>query len=246
MDWLPSGVTWGQVGVGLMENVFSSALLFVLGLFIGRRKRHRNVKFRVRRVDQMEERKRPHPKVILSTFTGYIKPKEMTEDEFRLALREPDLAKLPISESTQGVGQVAVLLRTYASSLQELILLTTKSTKGTSSSDSVELVRKWAQKMSTPPKISEQSVYLNQDDKVTNDSYQLTRDILEQLERENGLDPRDILVDVSGSMRTMNTGVLLACLRPDQDAHLIGAEYKDGTRGSSFPILIHFEPDLGR
>jgi hypothetical protein len=78
-------------------------------------------------------------------------------------------------------------------------------------------------------------VDLDQDDKVTNDSYEAARDRLQRLESDDDRKPKEILVDVSGSVRSMQTSVLLACLRPDQDAHLIGVDYKpDGSRGDSF------------
>jgi hypothetical protein len=250
MDWLPSGVTGAQVGVGFIVNLASSIFLFLLGLFIGRRRGHRKVAIHARRVDKMG-RKKPSPKIILATFSGYSRraaPKTLSDDAFFQALRQADLATLPIDETTDGIGQVIQLLRTYAGSLDELILLTTKSEKGASSMDSLPLLRKWANdNMPRPLRITDECVDLDQDDNVTNDSYEAARDILERLETEDDRKPKEILVDVSGSVRSMQTGVLLACLRPDQDAHLIGVEYNpDGTRGNSFPMLIHFEPDLGR
>jgi hypothetical protein len=250
MDWLPSGVTWGQVWVAILVNLASSVIIGILAYAIGRRRGHRNVAIHARRVDSMGRRK-PSPKIILATFSGYPRkyaPKELDDAAFRKALSDGDLTILPVNEATEGIGQVLRLLHTYENDVDELILLTTKSKKGSSSIDSVPLLRKWAHgNMPRPLTISAEWVDLDQDDKVTNDSYELARDILKRLEREDDRKPSEILVDVTGSVRSMQTGVLLACLRPEQDAHLIGAEYNpDGSRGTSFPMLIHFEPDLGR
>jgi hypothetical protein len=246
--------TWCQASLAVVENLASSLILFGLGYFIGRRRGHRKVAIHARLVDELG-RKRPKPKIALATFSGYPErsaPAGLTKEAFRKARREGNLEVLPIDEKTDGIGQIVRLLRAYESSLEELILITTLSKIGASSKDSAPLIESWAQKnLARPIKITahgDDSVDLDQDDNVTNDSYEVARDIFQRLEKDGRYNPKEVLVDVTGSVRSMQMGVLLACLRPDQDAHLIGVKYHDdGTmnRESSFPMLIHFEPELG-
>jgi len=252
MQWLPAGVTSGQVVVGLLENLTSTLIAGVLGYLVGRRG-HRKVTINARRVDQMG-RRRPQPNVIVATFSGYQKrsaPPALSDSEFRSALQEGDLSKLPIDESTPAIGQMVRLLREYQTSLDELILITTRSKTGVSSFDSAPLLRQYAKvNFKKPVKITtheDDIVDLDEDDHITNDSYVVARDIFARLEREKRYDPKRVIVDVTGSVRSMQVGVLLACLRPEQDAHIIGTKY--GANGepdykASFPMLIHFEPML--
>ena len=50
-----------------------------------------------------------------------------------------------------------------------------------------------------------------------------------ELEARYKPDDSGILVDLTGGVRSMQVGVLLACLRPEQDIHLVGSRYtQDG------------------
>jgi hypothetical protein len=90
------------------------------------------------------------------------------------------------------------------------------------------------------------TIDLTDDREVTEAAYVTAKAILESL-HDKRVDRSRTLVDVTGGVRSMQVGVLLACLGREQDIHLIGTAYDDAGRpkpGTAFPLVIHFEPRL--
>jgi hypothetical protein len=95
----------------------------------------------------------------------------------------------------------------------------------------------------------EYAVSLDEDNQVAESAHSVATRIFSRLVKEKRYVPDDsrILVDVTGGPRAMQIGVLLACLRPEQDVHVVGMKYKstgEPDYASAFPMVIHFEPDL--
>ncbi len=252
MPWLPEGTSWAQVGVGFLVNLASTVFSAAVGFYWGKRRSRHRVHIDARRVDRMGGTKKK-PTVIIATFTGYLRRNAppMSDDEFRNALVDGDLTKLPIDATTPGIGQAVRLLHAYESSLEELILITTRSKIGPSSIDAASLLQSYVRDhFAGRIKITADEgdcIDLDQDDQLVNDGYKYTLAILHRLEKQKRYDRERTLVDVTGSVRGMQMGALLACLHPDQDVHVIGTKYKpngDPDFAQSFPILIHFEPEI--
>lgn len=242
----------------ILNNLVANAVWVPLTFFIAwvvyrwRRTIH-PVRIQVRKVEG-PELTRTRPRIIISTFTGYQRRlvPQLTEQEFKDALKSADLGRLPITAATQSIGQTARLVDTYRDSLQELFLISTVSKNGASSLDSVPLLRKYAETLN--PKLvihgeAEYAVSLDEDTQVAEGAHEVTRRIFAALKRDKRYKPDDsaILVDVSGGPRSMTIGVLLACLRPEQDLHLVGTRYDPAGNPDSaaaFPMVIHFEPEL--
>lgn len=92
------------------------------------------------------------------------------------------------------------------------------------------------------------TVNLTDDREVTETTYVITRQILQTLKKE-GIRQSRTLVDVTGGVRSMQVGALLACLGREQNIHLIGTAYDESGRpkaGTAYPLVIHFEPQLPR
>jgi hypothetical protein len=185
------------------------------------------------------------PRVLIATFSGYQrKPAGLSSEEFAQALAAGDLDRLPLSVDTPSIGHTVRLLETYPS-LEKVFLIATRSQRGASSLDSVPLLRAFAGRAGMGCSIDPRAVDLDEDNQVTDDTFRLTKRIFESLGKLYKPSGGRVLVDVTGGVRGLQVGALLACLRPDQDAHLIGGRYRaDGTleEGSGFPMVIQFRP----
>lgn len=242
----------------IVNNLVANAIwvlftfLIVMRVYRWRRTIH-PVRIQVRKVEG-PELARTRPRIIIATFSGYpgrLVP-HLTPDELKGALASADLERLPLSPATQSIGQTVRLIDTYRDSLTELFLITTISKTGSSSFESLPLLKKYAEQHNPGLIIhgeKELAVSLDEDTQVAESAHAVARRIFDRLQREKRYDPDGsaILVDVTGGPRSMTVGVLLACLRPEQDLHLVGSRYDAAGNpdpASSFPMVIHFEPDL--
>jgi hypothetical protein len=196
---------------------------------------------------------RTRPSILIATLSPYPrKASKLADDEFIEALGQGDLERLPLSASTQSIGHTVRVLDTYRDSLEEVFLITTVSRQGSSSNAAVALLRNYAQRANPSLVIradEEYAISLDDDSEVVETAHAVTRRIFERLRKEKRYKPENstILVDLTGGVRAMQTGALLACLRPEQDIHLIGMRYNatgEAEFDSAFPMVIHFEPDL--
>jgi hypothetical protein len=230
--------------VGLAAGAFGVALWF-----IRKRRTIAPVQIRVRKIVGPESR-RTTPEVLIATYTGYELPPGMDADEFSEALQKNDLSRLPVHEGIKGIGLTVRAIKAYPT-LKRVYLITTTSQQGRSSLDSVGLLRTWLSSSTGQAGVEvlageEYSVLLDEDDDVADASYRVTKSILESLKREGKYKPAGsrILVDVTGGVRSMSVGTLLACIRPDQDVQLVGVPY-DVTgkpdHGRAFPMVIGFK-----
>lgn len=186
---------------------------------------------------------RTKPEVLVATFSGCRCPREMTEDQFRSALKNADLSSLPLDEGTLGIGHTIRILKTYPT-LKEVFLIGTES-----SVEAVGLLRKYLSANDILPgcKIfaqAEHTVHGVEDTQMVEEAFRITRAIFEGLREQKRYQPTKsrILVDVTGGVRGMSIGALLACVRPDQDIHVIGSKYDAaGNIKGSFPMVISFE-----
>jgi hypothetical protein len=240
----------GSIVTNLVSSAIWTLLAIPVGLAIGWWRSTRKVmpvSISVRKVNDPPQTW-VKPKVLIATFSGYRRPREMSEDEFAEALSNADLSRLPLDENTPSIGQIIRVLKAYPG-LEEVYLLSTRSKQGPSSIDSVSLIRAYVESVGMGSKVIADErciVDLDEDNQVTEDAFRVTKNLISvvRVDRKGG-DPNEVLVDVTSSTRAMSTGALLACLRPDQKVHLIGCRYDDQgnvKRDSSFPMILTFRP----
>lgn len=257
--WFFSQEFWKKVldAVPLTQNIVGSIAMGVLtttfGYLIGRGVRARRVTISPYKVTGTDA-ERTKPKVLIASLSypkNFALP--LSDEEFREALRSGDLSRLPLSRATPSIGSAVLLLETYRDSLKEVFFVTTRSTGGGSSSDAVPLLQQWA-RTNLGDRIvihtdKRYEVDLEEDDRVARQAYDVCELIFNRLAKEKKYQPkgREILVDVTGGTKSMTLGLLLACLHPEQDVHLVGVHYKpngDADWSTSFPMGIHFDPRL--
>lgn len=252
---------WNEVlnPVPIMQNLIASAIWILFAMLVAfaayrlGRKVH-PVRIQVRKVTG-PELARTRPVILIATVSPYPRraAEHLTDAEFAAALAVGDLDKLPLKPTTPSIGQIALVLDTYRHSLEEIILITTMSDGGLSSLASVPLLRNYALRNNPDLVVQagpEYAVSLDEDNQVAESAHRVATRIFKRMAKEKRYDPDQsrILVDVTGGPRSMQIGVLLACLRPEQDVHVVGMKYDQKTGdpdyASAFPMVIHFEPDL--
>jgi hypothetical protein len=183
---------------------------------------------------------------ILSPIHPPNLPIDVAEDDrrrqreaFEKQLDDGDFIGLKLSASSLSVGHTIRAIGKYPS-LKAAYLITTP----TSERGSRAVQRYVAESLQRACKvIADASTHLSleNDAQVTRDAYERTKGLLESLGRAR------TLVDVTGGMRSIQVGVLLACLGRNQDVQLIGSPYDDAGNPithESFPVVIHFEPEI--
>lgn len=250
---------WNQIldPVPIVQNLIANviwilviALIAIAAYRFGRRVHP--VRIQVRKIIG-PELARTKPLVLIATVSPYPRQgSSLSDADFAAALANGDLSQLPLEATTQSIGALVRVLDTYRHSLKELFLITTVSEMGTSSLASVPLLRSYASRSNQDLVVhadQEYAVSLDEDNQVAETAHMVATRIFDRLSKEERYVPDGsrILVDVTGGSRAMQIGVVLACLRPEQDIHLVGMKYKptgEPDYGSSFPMVIHFEPDL--
>jgi len=192
------------------------------------------------------------PKILVATFSGIFKPRDMDEATFRQALKDADLNVLPIDENTPSMGSIIRAIKTYPT-LKSVYLITTRSRAGHASAESASLFERYcSETFNRSIEILAKEDYLvidaDEDPQVIRESYDAVKTVFAKMRKidAKGYQPKEsrIIVDVTGGTKSMSTGAILACLRPDQDIHLIGSRYDDtGRPVESFPLLVTFKPD---
>ncbi|HEY6137623.1 MAG TPA: hypothetical protein VI670_07655 [Thermoanaerobaculia bacterium] len=163
---------------------------------------------------------------------------------FERRLAEGDFVGLRLSRKTGSVGHTIRAIETYPS-LKEVYLITTvTSARGARAVQRyVKEALRWACTVVADP---EHQLALENDSQVTADAYDIAKRILEKC-RKGDRRATQTLVDVTGGTRSIQVGVLLACLGRNQDIQLIGSPYDaagDPITTDSFPIIVHFEPEI--
>jgi hypothetical protein len=239
-DWVP-------ITQNLIANVIWLATV-PISIAYGRWLSARAVNIHVERIEGTRLA-RTKPKAMIASFSGYqntVVP-HLSAAEFKAALAAADLTKLPLDETTQSIGPIIRILQTYES-LRDLYLVTTRATDGFSSKDSVPLIERYIrEKVKHPVAVHEDDascVQLDDDPNVARQSYLITRKLLRSLRK---LRKGEVLVDVTGGFKSMTIGLLLACIDPDQDAHLVGTKYLPSGKPDhvhSVPLLVEFDAHI--
>jgi hypothetical protein len=197
------------------------------------------------------------PDFMIVIFGGIHEPKaadgasaderRLIKETFHRQLDEGDFVGLRLSPETISAGHTIRAIQTFPS-LERVYLITT----ATSYRSALAVKRYVNEGLRMGCDVIADPKYrldLEDDAQVTIDAHQCTRQILHGLFDEGIYHPHrsQTIVDVTGGTRSMQVGVLLACLGSEQDILLIGAPYDEqgvSKNKEAYPILIHFAPSI--
>lgn len=91
----------------------------------------------------------------------------------------------------------------------------------------------------------EYAVSLDSDALICEKTYNLTTHIYKEARKRYKLKAKDIIADVTGGLKSMNLGMVMACMHEDQEIQIIGGKYNlNGTfcfKEKPYPIKIYFK-----
>ena len=173
--------------------------------------------------------------------------RRLIKETFHRQLDEGDFVGLRLSPETESAGHTIRAIQTFPS-LERVYLITS----ATSYRSALAIKRYVKEGLRMGCKVIADAKYrleLTDDAQVTIDAHQCTRQILHGLFDEGNYHPHrsQTIVDVTGGTRSMQVGVLLACLGNEQDILLIGVPYDEqglSKKKKAYPLLIHFAPSI--
>ena len=91
----------------------------------------------------------------------------------------------------------------------------------------------------------EYSVLMEDNANICTNTYYLIKDVYHQA-RKIGLKANEIITDITGSIRAVTIGAILASFHKDEDIEYVEANYdpKGEPTGPSFPLLVKYKPEL--
>ncbi len=196
------------------------------------------------------ERQERRPEILVATFSGYRCPDDMDIEKFKEFLKHGDYKALNISEKSIGIGQTIKTIEIFPSLRKVYLIATrTKHKDGVGSFDSVYLLKQYVQEeMKRDCDIiadREHCIPLGEDTidtYVAEKAFEITKNIFISLDDDYQPKRSKTLVDITGGTKSMSMGALLACLNPNQDVFLMGANYTaHGKPVYTYPMIIHFE-----
>jgi hypothetical protein len=89
------------------------------------------------------------------------------------------------------------------------------------------------------------SVELDDDAIVCRNTYRLIKNIYKEA-KTLGLKKNEIITDITGGVRALTVGAILACLDKDADIQYIGTAYNDEGKpiGDAVPMVVQYQPEL--
>lgn len=241
-----------EIVTNILINLVTMPVSFVFGWFRGKLKARSTVwPVEIKTVEITDDASRIEPEILVATFSGMDRPKDMDEATFQDALLRADLEMLPINGKTKSIGVTIQLIETYPS-LKKIFLVTTRSKEGRASDKSAPLLAKYcSERLGRAVEIVADRPYaidVDKDQQVIQASFAAVRNVFEAMKRDPmGYRPKEsrIIVDVTGGTKSMSIGAILACLRPDQDIHLIASPYDEaGEPLAPFPLLVKYKMSL--
>lgn len=193
--------------------------------------------------------------LILSPFTPYGKLaqfKQNNPEEYNKAMEDLDIDSLNLDDTSQSnFGHAVVALKAHKEKLEHVWLICSSSSSGKTSQsiDYAPLLERYIQKkINNKVKVhygNSYTVLLDEDSSVCRQSFKIIKKIYKEA-KKFGLKTKDMITDVTGGVKSINIGAILACLNRDEDIQIIGTTYdEDGKiKGESFPMIIEYKPSL--
>jgi hypothetical protein len=191
--------------------------------------------------------------ILIFTYTGlaynekkHEKEQKIDKVRFKRLLDDADWKTLEVNEEDTGIGQTIRAIKFFPSRKKVYLIATKDVHGGTSSFDSVKLLERYVKEQIDPDcEIIPKEITIDNynDPFVAEKTYDAVKNIFDSLGDNYKPAESRILVDVTGGTKSMTMGALLASLRQDQNALIIGSQYDEKReRLESFPMLIKFKP----
>jgi hypothetical protein len=201
-----------------------------------------------------DQERRAYAKSGLIICASLYKPKEGTKASKltpagRLkAAKAQNYTVLDLENSNFATAIEAI--STHASQLKYCWIITTTSSDGKQSASApyVPVMVKYLQEVKQVKcefKYEGYSVTLDSDSEVTVKTRNLVNRIFKEAQKL-GLKNEDIIADITGGMRSIPLGIILACLDGHRKIQFIGTHYDQnaGFSGPLYPMIFEYEPIL--
>ena len=165
-----------------------------------------------------------------------------------MAAKEQNYTLLDLENSNFATAIEAI--STHASQLKYCWIITTTSSDGKQSASApyVPVLVKYLQEVNQVKckfKYEGYSVTLDNDSEVTIKTRNLVNRIFKEAQKLR-LKDEDIIADITGGMRSIPLGIILACLDGHRKIQFIGTHYDQNARfsGPLYPMVFDYEPIL--
>lgn len=238
--------------IDILKDLIIPAATAFIGFLFGKKKIKVDMKVDINRIDN-EKHKNAKKGIILimSLYSSRSeKTKHLTGEEIKDALTMKDYTALDIENSNLGHGITSIL--THADKLEHCWIIGSCA-KDSNTPCSIDYEETFIEYLKKEKDLTCQfhcgdyyAVPLDDDALICNKAYQITNDIFLEAKKQYKLNPKDIIVDVTGGIKSMNLGLILASLHKDRDIQIIGNRYDDKGRliGEPYPVKIHFKPKI--
>jgi hypothetical protein len=176
------------------------------------------------------------------------KAEKLTAVDRLKAAKEENYTLLDLENSNFATAIEAI--STHASKLAYCWIITTTSSDGKQSASApyVPVLVKYLQEVKQVKckfKYTGYSVTLDNDSEVTVKSRNLVNRIFKEAQKL-GLKDKDMIADITGGMRSIPLGIILACLDGRRKIEFIGTHYDKNGRfsGALYPMFFDYEPIL--
>ncbi len=169
---------------------------------------------------------------------------KLSPEERRAAMQRFDFAALDVENS--NLQPTLVAIDNHKGKLKHCWLLSTTSDKGFGSKEFAEFLVEYLRQVKH---ISCEYYYreryaisLDTDAEVLKKTFDLVREVFAEAAAK-GLQPEDVVVDITPGIRSMALGATLACLDAEHLIEFVGTRYDENGQptGPLFPVLFSFE-----
>jgi len=178
--------------------------------------------------------------------------KRLSTEQINEAMSAGDYEALELENtSATSFGHAVLAINAHASRLEHLWIITTRSAS-TGKMQSLTYAPIFAKFIQEKIKRNltvhwgeEFSVSLDDDAIVCRKTYQLVKEIYQRAKKFS-INEKELISDVTGGIRSMVAGAILACLDKDNDIQVIGAKYNEtgDPIGEAYPMIIEYKPEL--
>ncbi|MCL0066852.1 hypothetical protein M1N54_03080 [Thermodesulfovibrionales bacterium] len=232
----------------VLSLILTHVLVYVAGWLKGK-----NISVDIRvTIDETKAEEERHAKkgliLILSHYRSFSRPKPMEEDDLRRFLQQKKYQEFDFQNS--NFEHTIKAIEAHSTKLDHCWIIGSHATSVRASS--VEFIETFVEYLKEEKGINcqfhygeEYAIPINNDALICKKAYELANEIYGKAKKHN-LSPKDIIVDVTGGIKSMNLGFTLAALHEDRDIQVIGSKYND--RGNPIDprcaVRIHFEPKI--
>ncbi len=189
--------------------------------------------------------------VFLSLYRALDGPaKTLTAAQIDQAVKNLDYVALDLDNTRNTtLGHPIRAIKAHQKKLERCWLISTQArTPGKRQSfDYAPVIEKYIKDQINPNIAVHWKEYiltLDIEEKVCRDAYRLVQQIYSEANRL-GIKKNEMITDVTGGVRGIMLGAVLACLDKDEDVEYIGADYDEAGNptGPSFPVIVEYRAE---